>query len=372
MKPRIFSLFLACTIAILLAFTASTQAQCVAPPTEMTNWWTGDDNAFDIIGGQHGSLQGGATYDAGKVARAFSLNGTTAYVQVPHNAAAAFNFAGSFTIDAWIFLKSEPAEFAPIVSKWNDINGHNRSYFLAVQKWGGVPRVRFDVSANGLFLGGQSSAVVSNDAVPLNTWTHVAAVFDGTTSKLTVYVNGQASQIAEAVSNVTAPFVNTEPVLIGAGDLGSNVRDFFHGGIDEVELFNRALSQAEIQALVDAGSAGKTIPISIDIKPDGVPNSINLGSNGNVPTAILSTAVFDAATVNPASLKLAGAPVKAKPNGKLMAALEDVNGDGRLDLVVHFVTQGLLLTNASTSATLTGLTTNGRCISGSDSVNIVP
>ena len=214
--------------------------------------------------------------------------------------------------------------------------------------------------------------VKSSDIIPLNTWTHVAGVFDGQAHTLTVYVNGHASQLAVAVSGVSAPFITNEPVLIGAGDLGSNVRDFFNGGIDEVELFNRALTQAEIQSLVDAGSAGKTIPIKIDIKPDGTPNSINLGSNGKVPVAILSTETFDAATVNPASVSFAGAPVQAKPKGKLMASLEDVNGDGRLDLMLHFATQALLLNNASTTATLTGLTSNGRCISGSDSVNIVP
>jgi hypothetical protein len=338
----------------------------------MTNWWTGDDNVFDIIGGQHGTLQGGATFAAGKVAKAFSLNGTSGYVLVPHNPDASFNFAGSFSIDAWIYLKSEPAEFAPIVSKWNDLGVHHRSYFMAVQKYGGALRLRFDVSANGLFLGGQSSIVISSDTIPLNTWTHVTGVFDGGTHTLTVYVNGHPSQFAAAYSNVTAPFVTNEPILIGAGDLGSNVRDYFHGEIDEVELFDRALTQGEIQSLVNAGGAGKTIPVKIDIKPDGEPNSINLGSNGNVPVAILSTEVFDAATVNPATLHLAGAPVKEKNNGKLMASLEDVNGDGRLDLVVHIVTKSLLLNNASTTATLTGLTQNGRCISGSDSVNIVP
>lgn len=372
MKLRTITILSMFALTFFVGIATSVKAQCVAPPNGMVHWWTGDDNSFDIIGGQHGTLEGGASYDAGKVARAFSLNGTTAYMKVAHNQAAAFNFAGSFTIDAWIYLKSEPTEFAPIVSKWNDINGANRSYFLAVQKWNGVPRIRFDVSANGLFLGGQSSAVVSNDSIPLNTWTHVAGVFDGSNSSLKVYVNGNPSKVAEAVSNVTVPFANTEPVLIGAGDLGSNVRDFFHGGIDEIELYNRALSQAEIQSLVNAGGAGKTIPIQIDIKPDGVPNSINLGSNGNVPVAILSTATFDASTIVVSSLRLAGAPVKQKNNETYQAAMEDVNGDGRLDLVAHFVTKSLLLNSASTEAVVTGMTTNGRCISGSDSVNIVP
>jgi len=351
-------------------------AQCVTPPTGMTNWWPGDSNTFDIIGGQHGSLQGGATFDTGKVDRAFSLDGSNDFVLVPNNPTAAFNFSGSFSIDAWVFLKATPPEFAPIVSKWNDIpfGNNNRSYFLAIQPFNSGPlRVRFDVSADGQFLGGHSLAIVSNDIVPLNTWTHIAGVFNGTTHSLSVYVNGHPSVFATGgPANVSAPFVNNEPVLIGAGDLGSNVRDFFNGLIDEVELFNRPLTQAEIQSIVSAGSSGKTIPISINIKVGGVPNSINLGSKGNVPVAVLSTETFDASTLILSSVNFAGAPIQARNNGTLMGEFTDVNGDGGPDLILHFDTQSLNLSKTSTQATLTGMTTNGRCVSGSDSVNIVP
>lgn len=368
----VFVLGLALTCAGVL--TESVKAQCTTAPSGMTNWWPADGNAFDVIGGQHGTLQGGATFGAGEVAQAFSLDGSNDLVLVPNNPAAAFNFSGSFSVDAWIFLKAAPPEFAPIVSKWNDIPFGNdqRSYFLAVEPFGGDLRLRFDVSADGLFLGGHSSLIFSADTIPLNTWTHVAGVFDGSTHALTVYVNGHASNFFSIPANISAPFVNNEPVLIGAGDLGSNVRDFFEGSIDEVELFNRAITQPEIQAIVNAGSAGKTIPISIDIKPEGVPNSINLGSNGNVPVAVLSTETFNAATLILPSIRFAGAPIQARKNGTLMASFEDVNGDGRPDLVLHFATQALGLNHSSTEATLTGLTTDGRCVSGTDSVNIVP
>jgi len=376
MKLRRYSVLLVLCLGLTMApfATKVTNAQCVTAPAGMTNWWPADDNAFDIIGGQHGTLQGGATFDTGEVVRAFSLDGTDDYVLVPNNASASFNFNGSFSIDAWVYLRAGSTEFAPIVSKWNDIPFGNdqRSYFLAVEPFGGAQRLRFDVSADGKFLGGHSSLKISSDVIPFNTWTHVAGVFDGPTHSLSVYVNGHASVFAFADSTVSAPFVNNEPVLIGAGDLGSNVRDFFNGRIDEVELFNRALSQAEIQSIINAGSSGKTMPITIDIKPDGVPNSINLGSKGNVPVAVLSTETFAAASLLVGSIRFAGAPVQARKNGTLMASFEDVNGDGRPDLVLHFDTQALGLNSSSTTATLTGSTNTGRCVSGTDSVNIVP
>jgi len=351
------------------------QAQCITAPSGMTNWWPADGNAFDIIGGEHGSLQGGATFAPGEVAQAFSLDGSNDFVLVPNDPAAAFNFTGSFSIDAWIFLKAAPPQFAPVVSKWNDIPFGNdkRNYFLAVEPFAGALRLRFDVSADGKFLGGHSALIFSADTIPLNTWTHVAGVFDGTTHALSVYVNGHASNFFSIPAVISAPLVNTEPVLIGAGDLGSDIRDFFNGSIDEVELFNRAITQSEIQAIVNAGSAGKTIPITIKIKGEGgPPNPINLGSNGKVPVTVLSSETFDAGTLVLSSIRFAGAPVQARKNGTLMASFEDGNGDGRPDLVLHFATQSLGLNPSSTSATLTGLTTNGRCVSGTDSVKIVP
>jgi hypothetical protein len=112
--------------------------------------------------------------------------------------------------------------------------------------------------------------------------------------------------------------------------------------------------------------------VNIDIKPGSDPNSINLGSNGNVPVAILSTADFDATTVNPATVTLADAQVNVKGNGTLLADQEDVNGDGLTDLVVHITTAGMGLTDGDTEAVLTGETFDGQAIRGSDWVRVVP
>src|SRR5215213_5416267 len=122
---------------ILLTSPSWLLAQCVTAPSGMVDWWTADNNTFDIIGGYHGILQNGAGFDTGKVAQAFSLDGTNDYVLVPNQPAAPFNFAGSFSIDGWIFLDSAPLQFAPIVSKWNDIplGNNHRSYFLAIDRF---------------------------------------------------------------------------------------------------------------------------------------------------------------------------------------------------------------------------------------------
>jgi hypothetical protein len=114
------------------------------------------------------------------------------------------------------------------------------------------------------------------------------------------------------------------------------------------------------------------VSVEIDIKPGSYPNSINLASHGTVPVAILSSATFDATTLNPETVRLAGASVMrvGKP-GRFLCASQDVNGDGRMDLVCHVFTEQLLLNLGSTTAVLEATTFDGLKIRGEDSVRIV-
>ncbi len=114
------------------------------------------------------------------------------------------------------------------------------------------------------------------------------------------------------------------------------------------------------------------LTVTIDIKPGSYPNSINLGSNGTVPVAIFSTPSFDARTVIPSSVTLAGASVRLKGNGTPMSSVQDVNGDGLPDLVVHVSTEALQLTASDAEAVLEGQTTDGRRIRGTDTIRVVP
>ena len=114
--------------------------------------------------------------------------------------------------------------------------------------------------------------------------------------------------------------------------------------------------------------------VDIDIKPGSYPNAINLGSQGVIPVAILSSSSFDATTVDPDTVALGGASitVRGKAN-KFMAHEEDVNSDGLPDLVCQVETENL---NPGVSLTgyavLTGTTFRGQPIQGKDKITIVP
>ena len=124
------------------------------------------------------------------------------------------------------------------------------------------------------------------------------------------------------------------------------------------------------------------VPVTIDITPAQSPNSVNLGNVGLLPVAVLSTATFDATKLDPATVVLGDAtgsdtPVATRTNGRWYASSEDVNGDRRRDLVLHFRVPALVgngdLTLASTSLVLSGFLDDGCTnVRGSDAVRVLP
>ncbi|HLF74710.1 MAG TPA: hypothetical protein VI524_10210 [Anaerolineales bacterium] len=120
-------------------------------------------------------------------------------------------------------------------------------------------------------------------------------------------------------------------------------------------------------------------PVSTDIKPPEYPNKINLSARGLLPVAVLTTQDFDASRFTPEMAHLSDAST-AMTMGCVGAAatrwkLDDVNGNGQLDLVFFFRIQDLNLTTSSTAATLMAHGPYGSSvihILGTDSVLVKP
>jgi hypothetical protein len=106
--------------------------------------------------------------------------------------------------------------------------------------------------------------------------------------------------------------------------------------------------------------------VLIDIKPGRFPNSIDLRKSGNVPVAVMSSPTFDATTIDPSTVKFAGAPALS-----IGGRPRDVNHDGRPDKVFRFNTEALQLTTEDTQACLSGETVTGVKFRGCDSVRVI-
>jgi hypothetical protein len=123
--------------------------------------------------------------------------------------------------------------------------------------------------------------------------------------------------------------------------------------------------------------ANGIITVAVDIKPGSFPNSINPRSRGKIPVAILSALDFDATTeVDRDSLTFGrtGDEDSLHRRGRNQVpncGTEDVNDDGRDDLVCRFKTRDTGIACGDTSASLKGETVDGQMIKGSDSVKTV-
>jgi hypothetical protein len=122
--------------------------------------------------------------------------------------------------------------------------------------------------------------------------------------------------------------------------------------------------------------------VSLDIKPGGDPNCININGNGVIPVAILGSDDFDVTQIDIETLDFAGLAVRVRGNDNPQCSIEDVSGDftspegtpdGYLDLVCQFVDDpGTWVPNDDSTATLTGNLLDGTPFEGTDSICIVP
>jgi hypothetical protein len=132
------------------------------------------------------------------------------------------------TLEAWIYPTVNQNGWRTILQREVD------AYFLNGSNSSGARR-----PAGGGTFGGTVRYISGPTASPVNAWTHLALTYNGTTLRL--YVNGIQVR-SQAVSGTIE--TNSSPLRIGGN---SPYGEYFIGRIDEIRIYNRALSQAEIQ-----------------------------------------------------------------------------------------------------------------------------
>ena len=129
----------------------------------------------------------------------------------------------------------------------------------------------------------------------------------------------------------------------------------------------RVLFATWVGAIASLAAAQKPMRVSIDIKPGDTVTTLEADRGGMLPIALLSTAQFDAALADPATIRVGPSGSEAEP---FRTMREDVNRDGRMDLLVLVRMDALNVSCGVTSIRLTGKTSKGVDIEGPEAVTV--
>jgi hypothetical protein len=231
--------------------------ECVPAPRALVSWWRGEGNAQDSAGQNNGVFQGNAVANLPeKVGLGFVFDGQSA-IEVPNNSSLQ---PPNVSVEAWVLLRelNSPNASVPglqyIVFKRNSRAVNFEGYALMKHlDNAGVPRFSFQTtSASGLNVVADSTTVVAT-----NSFYHLVGTYDG--RKTSLYVNGNLE------ASVDAPLAldyGDRPLFIGASG-EPNFEGKLVGEVDEVSLYNEALTPGEVRSIYQAGSAGKCAPAPV-------------------------------------------------------------------------------------------------------------
>jgi len=278
-------------VADMGAYEYAPEKTCVSPPLGMISWWPGDGNANDIADENDGILMGSAAFAPGLVGQAFLLDGTDGFVNLG-NASSLHVSTGDFTIDAWVNFTSLDGNGGPCYGPGCDMSIVDKMSDILAVNFDGWRLLKQSDNRFWFCLGGiddnhcwdPAFTVFSQTVATTGVWYHVAAVKNS--AGFSIYVNGVLEDSRSPLPNFLD--TNSANLLIGSYILeGAHL----NGLVDEVQIYNRALSPVEIAAIYNAGSAGKCKVVSVhDTSPAklwvGLKNSDDQGTRFDVRAAL--------------------------------------------------------------------------------------
>ncbi|GAA1577505.1 LamG-like jellyroll fold domain-containing protein [Kribbella karoonensis] len=203
------------------------------PGADGIHFYPLDGSGEDAVGNNDATLEQGAVYGEGKNGQGVVLNGAGQYVDT---GAALLDTTKNYTASAWVKLNKVDGAFQTFVSQDGD---RDSAFFL---QYSGQDQ-RFAMSFPGI------RALAPTKPNP-GQWYHVTGVRDVVKGELKLYVDGQLVATKSACSLDSGSTGNT---VVGRAKFGGSQVDFLDGTVDQVHLYDRALTDAEVDALYRSG-----------------------------------------------------------------------------------------------------------------------
>jgi hypothetical protein len=215
----------------------------VTAPAGLIAWWRAESNAQDAAGPNHGTLRNGAAFAAGKVGQAFSFDGADDCVEIPDSPALR---PISLTLEAWVAF-DDTSGLRAIIGK--PVGGGISDSYALWLTGGFLKGAVGDVA-------GMGPELTTPFAPTPGRWHHLAYTFDDGTDRQTIYIDGAQAAAGPVTKSIG---YDTQPLLLGRDTENGTPNFFFKGRIDEPAIYNRALREAEIASIYNAGPAGKRL-----------------------------------------------------------------------------------------------------------------
>ncbi|HTL73633.1 MAG TPA: FG-GAP-like repeat-containing protein, partial [bacterium] len=217
---------------------------CTTALSGLVAWWSSENNALDSVGTNNGLPVGGISYTNGKAGQAFVFDQSSSYISVPASPSLNIGTGSGITIEVWV--KPQPGVNAPII-EWDSATTDG------LQLW--IANFNTALFANVKDTAGNAHTISFPYIFNTNNFQHVAMTYDKSSGLARLFINGA---IVASTNFGTITPQTTYPANIGrrtGQPIGLN--DTYGGAIDELSLYNRALTTNEIAAIYAARGAGK-------------------------------------------------------------------------------------------------------------------
>ena len=223
-----------------LKYSTLTSSAGTSTANDITNgliaWWKLNGNANNSVGSLNGTIVNATstTNQQNQADMAYNFSGSNQTINFDN--AVVPTGSSSFTVSIWVKRGRNNVGYEEMVSQYTNAAGGNSFYFgfqnsniRFTDQWDNVP-----ISGAGV----------------TGSWMHIVGVNDVTTNNAYIYING----VAAANRGSRLPYTGRGNFTIGKQGEYAGGAEYFQGALDDIRIYNRALSAAEIQSLYSNGA----------------------------------------------------------------------------------------------------------------------